>query len=98
MSRRTSSTAATASATARVADEDRKPGHGARLCEPCVSEKIERPASLGRYGRIASFQLVGRTFSSGGMTKKIAAKAAIPPAVLRTIAPIASAKTPTSVR
>ena len=34
-------------------------------------------------------QLVGSTFISGGITKKIAAKAAIPPAVLRTIAPSA---------
>ena len=41
---------------------------------------------------IALFQLVGRMFISGGITKKIAAKAAIPPAVLRTIAPSASAK------
>jgi hypothetical protein len=35
---------------------------------------------------------------SGRTTKKIAAKAAIPPAVLRTIAPTASAKMPTGVR
>ena len=34
---------------------------------------------------------------SGGSTKKMAAKVAIPPAVFRTIAPIASAKIPTSI-
>ena len=47
---------------------------------------------------IALFQLDGRMFSSGGITKKMAANAEIPPAVLRTIAPSASAKTPTSIR
>ena len=34
---------------------------------------------------------------SGGSTKKIAAKVAMPPAVFRTMAPIASAKIPTSI-
>ena len=35
---------------------------------------------------------------SGGITKKIATKTAIPPAVLRVIAPSPSAKTPITVR
>ena len=43
------------------------------------------------------FQLVGKVNISGGSTKKIAANVAIPPAVFRTIAPIASAKIPTSI-
>ena len=47
---------------------------------------------------MALFQLVGRMFISGGMTKKIAAKAAMPPAVLRTIAPIAIANIPSTMR
>ena len=59
------------------------------MCVPAWSEKSGRPASLGRYGEIALFQHVGRTFSSGGITKKIPANVAIAPAVLRTIAPIA---------
>ena len=58
--------------------------------------EVCRPASIGRYWLIALFQLSGRMFMSGGKTKKIAAKAAIPPAVFRMIAPIASAKIPTS--
>jgi hypothetical protein len=37
-------------------------------------------------------------FISGGMTKKMPANVAIAPAVLRTIAPIPSAKIPTSIR
>jgi len=45
---------------------------------------------------MAVFQLDGSTFISGGITKKIPAKVAIPPAVLRIIAPIPSAKIPTS--
>ena len=36
---------------------------------------IARPALLGRYGEMALFQLVGRTFISGGSTKKTAANA-----------------------
>ena len=43
-----------------------RPGQGARLWAPCVSEKIDRPASLGSHGLIASFQLEGNTFRSGG--------------------------------
>ena len=50
------------------------------------------------YGEIALFQLVGRMFISGGMTKKIAANAAMPPAVLRTIAPSTSVSTAMTVR
>ena len=37
-------------------------------------------------------------FSSGGMTKKMAANVAMPPAVFRVIAPMLSANTPTTVR
>ena len=73
-------------------------GPDARLWEPWVNEKIERPALFGRYGEMALFQLVGRMSRSGGITKKMAAKTAIPPAVLRNIAPSASAKIPSSIR
>ena len=59
---------------------------------------MSTPALLGRYSEIALFQLVGRMFMSGGITKKIAAKIAIPPAVLRVIAPSASAKIPITIR
>ena len=38
------------------------------------------------------FQLVGSTFMSGGSTNMIPANAAMPPAVLRTIAPRPSAE------
>ena len=62
------------------------------MCEACWRAKSWRPALLGRYWLIALFQLVGSVNISGGRTKKMAANAAIPPAVLRTIAPIASAK------
>ena len=54
-----------------------------------MSAKTSRAALEGRYSEIAWFQLVGRMFISGGITKKIPAKAAIPPAVLRVIAPSA---------
>ena len=47
---------------------------------------------------IASCQLEGSSSISGGITKKRAANSEIPPAVLRTIAPSASAKSPTSIR
>ena len=47
---------------------------------------------------MASFQLVGRTFKSGGSTKKIAAKAAIPPAVFLRIAPSARLSRATTIR
>ena len=63
-----------------------------------VSANMARPALSGRYGEIASFQPDGRSRSSGGMTKKMAANVAMPPAVLRTIAPTASAKMPTRTR
>ena len=53
-----------------------------------MSAKIERPALSGSHGEIALFQLDGRMFSSGGITKKSPANAAMPPAVFRTIAPI----------
>ena len=59
---------------------------------------IDCPAWSGRYGEAALFQLDGRTFISGGSTNMIPAKAAIPPAVLRTIAPRPSANSPTTVR
>src|SRR5581483_7877768 len=89
-SRRRSTVAAIASATAQYPAKSASPGPGARLCAPWVSEKIDRPAASGRYGAIALFQLVGRMLRSGGITKKIAAKAAIAPAVLRTMVPIAT--------
>jgi hypothetical protein len=47
---------------------------------------------------MALFQLEGNTSTSGGITKKIAAKVAIPPAVFCTIAPNARAKIPTSIK
>jgi hypothetical protein len=74
------------------------PGHGASEFASWLSENIWRPASLGRYLLTASFQLAGKMSISGGMTKKIPAKVAIPPAVLRTIEPIPSAKIPTNIR
>ena len=47
-----------------------------------MSARTALPALPGMYGEIALFQLDGRTFSRGGMTNMIAAKNAIPPAVL----------------
>ena len=63
-----------------------------------ANDKIDRPALSGSQGEIALFQLVGSTFMSGGSTNMIAAKAAIPPAVFRTIAPRPSPNKPTTVR
>jgi hypothetical protein len=63
-----------------------------------VIDRIDSPAESGRYGDAALFQLVGRTFMSGGNTNMIPANAAIPPAVLRMIAPRPSPKRPTTVR
>jgi hypothetical protein len=59
---------------------------------------IAWPALLGRYGEMALLQLEGRTFMSGGITNRIPAKAEMPPAVLRRIAPSPRPNSPTSVR
>jgi hypothetical protein len=60
-----------------------------------VSWTIARAAWSGSQGELALFQLVGRTLRSGGITKKIAAKAEMPPAVLRIIAPSAKSSSGT---
>src|SRR5581483_635097 len=74
------------------------PAHGLSECEPGASVNIDSPAFDGRYGEIALSQLDGSRSRSGGITKRIPANVAIPPAVLRTIAPRPSAKTPTRAR
>src|SRR6478672_1549379 len=96
-SRRASSTAASASDAATYAHRTPKPVQGASWF-PRLSASSASPAWSGRYGEAAEFQLAGRTFISGGSTNMIPAKVAIPPAVLRTIAPSPSPNKPITVR
>ena len=91
------STAATAIELPRRTRESASPTHGERW-SPGVIVMIASPAARGRYGETAWFQLDGRTFISGGITNKIPAKVAMPPAVFRVIAPRPRPKMPTTVR
>src|ERR1700758_3028673 len=50
VSRRTSSTAATTTENAMYARKTASPPAGERLCELCVSWKIDRPALFGIHG------------------------------------------------